>query len=185
MLSHCSVFIATSLDGFIARPDGRIDWLDAANAAVPPGEDCGYGAFMAGIDALVMGRHSFETVLGFTPWPYGAKPVAVLSSSLRALPATVPDTVSLHTAAPAEVVRALAARGLTRLYIDGGVTIQRFLDAGLIDDITITTIPVLIGSGRPLFGPLPADVALEHVESRAYDFGFVQRRYRVRARSNG
>ena len=178
-MPECNVFIATSLDGFISRPDGSIDWLDEANALVPAGEDCGYGQFMAGIDVLVMGRNTFEQVLTFGEWPYGATPVIVLSRSLTSLPAHLPGTVSLSAEEPAQLVQRLSAAGLEHLYIDGGLTIQSFLAAGLIDEITITLIPILLGSGKPLFGPLSGDVHLELVSSRAYDFGFVQNRYRV------
>lgn len=184
MTSHparprCHVFIATSIDGHIAREDGAIDWLEQANARVPPGEDCGYGAFMAGIDALVMGRHTFEQVLGFPDWPYGDTPVAVLSSSVRALPAGSPATVSLHDATPDALVAALGARGHRALYIDGGETIRRFLRAGLIDTLTITTIPVLLGAGRPLFGGPGIERGAEVVEVKHYPFGFVQTTYRM------
>ncbi len=177
MPSH--VFIATSLDGFIARPDGGIDWLERANAAVPPGEDCGYGAFMATVDALVMGRNSFEKVRSFPDWPYGDKPVYVLSSSMRRLPEGTPASVVLLDAAPAEVVRTAAEAGHRHLYVDGGRTIQAFLAAGLVAEITVTVIPVLLGAGLPLFGALPADVPLRLVSSRAFPFGFVQSRYTV------
>ena len=103
MAVHCSVFIATSLDGFIAREDGGLDWLDQANAGVPPGEDCGYSEFMASVDALVMGRHTFEKVLGFPEWPYADKPVWVLSRTLQTLPTGLPPSVRLLNATPAEV----------------------------------------------------------------------------------
>lgn len=174
------VFIATSLDGYISRTDGSIDWLMGANSVVPPGEDCGYAAFMAGIDALVMGRATFEQVLSFPAWPYGDTPVIVLSRTLQRLPAAAPSTVSLTVESPAALVQRTAASGLGSLYIDGGRTIQSFLAAGLIDELTITRVPVLLGSGRPLFGPLHADVALDLVESRSFPFGFVQDRWRVR-----
>lgn len=178
-LPACSVFIATSVDGFIAREDGRLDWLDAANANVPPGEDCGYGAFFATVDALVMGRATFETVLGFPEWPYADKPVWVASRSLAALPAGLPPTVQLVRGSPQEIVRDAAARGWQRLYIDGGQLIRAFLQAGLITDLTLTTIPVLLGAGRPLFGALAGDVALQLVATKGYPFGFVQSTYRV------
>jgi dihydrofolate reductase len=178
-VAKCSVFIATSLDGFISRADGSIDWLEQANRRVPKGEDCGYEQFISTVDALVMGRHTFEQARSFSDWPYGQTPVIVLSSRLRALPGGLPDTVRLYDDAPGAVVARLSAEGMRHLYIDGGLTIQRFLSAALIDEVTITTIPVLLGRGRPLFGPLPADVRLEHMSTRAFDFGFVQSRYRV------
>lgn len=177
--SHCAAFLATSLDGYIARPDGALDWLDAANATVPAGEDCGYAEFMAGVDALVMGRATFDTACGFPQWPYGATPVLVWSDTLAALPPQAPPTVRLHPGPPAALVDAAAAQGWRRLYVDGGRTVQAFLAAGLLDEITVTVVPVLLGQGRPLFGPLPADVALRHLATRSWPFGFVQSRYAV------
>ena len=178
---ECSVFVATSLDGFISREDGRIDWLEAANATVPAGEDCGYAAFFTTVDALVMGRSTFETALAFPEWPYGDRSVFVLSRTLTQLPESTPATVSLSDEPPTALVGRLHAEGFRHLYVDGGRTIQAFLSAGLIDDLTITVVPVLLGAGRPLFGPLWADVQLELAGSRAYPFGFVQNRYRVRS----
>lgn len=172
-----AVFIATSLDGYIARTDGRIDWLEAANAAVPAGEDCGYGAFMASVDVLLMGRKTFDTVCGFAEWPYGDQPVVVLSRSLSALPAGVPASVSLTAGAPDEVAEELGARGHRRVYLDGGETIQAFVAAGLVDEITVTRVPVLLGEGRPLFGPVASDQRWRHVDTRSWPFGFVQSRY--------
>jgi dihydrofolate reductase len=177
---RASVFIATSLDGYIARPNGSIDWLDQANRSVPDGEDCGYAEFISTVDALVMGRHTFELVLTFPEWPYGKTPVIVLSSTLAALPPCVPATVTLSSESPAALVERLSAVGLRHLYIDGGVTIQRFLSAGLIDELILTRIPVLLGTGRPLFGPLAGDVVLEHLSTRSWPFGFVQSRYRMK-----
>ena len=179
MRARCSVFIATSLDGFIARPDGNIDWLEKANQSAPPGEDCGYHAFMADVDVLVMGRNTFELVLGFEGWPYGATRVVVMSRKGLTLPAHVPATVSVSSEAPEALVARLTAEGARKLYVDGGLVIQSFLAAGLIDELTITHIPVLLGSGKPLFGPLPADVSLQLIRSHAYAFGFVQSHYRV------
>jgi dihydrofolate reductase len=174
-----SVFIAVSVDGFIARVDGAIDWLDAANAAVTPGEDCGYGAFMGSMDALVMGRNTFEKVLTFDAWPYGDKPVVVLSSQALTLPPGLPSSVRASSQAPKALCDTLGGEGLTRLYVDGGVTVQRFLADGLIDTLTITTIPTLLGQGKPLFGALPHDVRLVHQRTVTYSFGFVQSTYQV------
>lgn len=175
----CSVFIATSLDGFIARPDGGIDWLLEATATAPKGEDFGYAAFAATVDALVMGRLSFEQALGFEAWPYGDMRVVVLSSRGVQVPEHLQGTVETTAEAPADLVQRLQGQGLRHLYIDGGVTIQRFLAAGLIDEMTVTLIPVLLGEGRPLFGPIGRDVALEHVASRSFANGFVQLVYGV------
>lgn len=179
MRAQCSVFIAATLDGFIARRDGRIDWLEEANKCVPEGEDCGFGRFMSSVDALIMGRTTFEQVLSFDAWPYGATPVIVLSHRQIRLPSHLPGSVSVTSEAPREIVERLSATGARRLYIDGGRVIQSFLSAGLIDDITITTIPILIGTGKRLFGQLDADIHLAHQCSLSYPFGFVQNTYRV------
>ena len=179
MTPKCSVFIATSLDGLIARKDGRIDWLERANTLVPVGEDCGYARFMSTVDALVMGRATFEQAWSFSAWPYEDKPVYVLSSSMTQLPSGTPATVRLLNAGPHAVVRVADAAGHRHLYIDGGKTIQSFLSAGLVSEITITVIPVLLGSGIRLFGELPADISLRHLSTRSFPFGFVQSRYAI------
>ena len=180
--TRCAVFVATSLDGYIAREDGAIDWLEAANATIPAGEDCGYDEFYAGVDALVMGRRTYELARTFERWPYEGKPVVVLSRTMRSLTADAPDGVRLSTEAPAALVARLEREGRRHVYVDGGLTVQSFLAAGLIDTITVTTVPMLLGRGLPLFGPLPGDVALERVATRAYDFGFVQTTWRVAGR---
>lgn len=179
MRPRVRVFIATSLDGFIARDDGRIDWLEQANRLVPPGEDCGFGAFFSETDVLVLGRKSFETVLGFREWPYGKKPVVVVSSrpeSVR-IPEPLRTTVSVTSEGPQALVARLAELGFTQLYLDGGSLIRSFLAEDLIDELTVTQIPVLIGSGRPLFGGTHADFWLNLKTVRPYEFGFVQLRY--------
>jgi len=179
MTPKCSVFIATSLDGYIARDDGSIDWLEQANASVPPGEDCGYRQFMSSVDTLVMGRNTFDLVLTFDAWPYGDTPVVVMTHRRVTPPGHVPPSVSFSSATPSELVESLGANGARHVYVDGGRTIQSFLAAGLIDEMTITVIPILLGSGRTLFGALERDVRLAHLSTTAYDFGFVQSRYRV------
>jgi dihydrofolate reductase len=169
-----SVFIGISLDGFIARPDGAIDWLVGAGE---PG-DFGYHEFFASVDALVMGRNTYELVLTFDPWPYGEKPVYVLTTRPLPEPTKGPDVVGLR-GEPAEVMKQLEARGVRHAYVDGGVTIQRFLRAGLIDRMTISRLPVLIGEGIPLFGPTGRDIRLTHVATKTYDGGMVQSVYDV------
>ena len=177
-----SVFIATSLDGFIAREDGQLDWLDAANKRVPAGEDCGYNAFMESVDHLVMGRNTYEMVLSFGEWPYGNKPVIVLSSKKIAFPAELSQTVSHSSETPKELVDRLSQEGAKRLYIDGGITIQRFLAKSLINDLTITVIPVILGRGKALFANLDHDISLRHMATKTYEFGFVQLSYEVENR---
>src|SRR6266403_1631068 len=153
-----SVFIGTSLDGFIARRNGDFDFL-------PPGggEPHGYNEFIASVDAIVIGRKTFEKVLTLGPWPYGDKQVVILSSRPVDLSAAVGGVVEQMAGAPAEIVSQLAARGIQHVYVDGGITIQRFLRAGLVQRLIITRVPVLIGAGVPLFGALPRDVRLHHV----------------------
>lgn len=178
---RCHVFIATSLDGFIARNDGQIDWLDTANQGVTPGEDCGFHAFMQDVDVLVMGRNTFELVLTFDGWPYGDTRLVVMTSRELVLPDKVPPTVSVTAESPRSLVARLEREGVKKVYVDGGLTIQSFLKEGLIDELIITRIPVLLGSGKALFGAVPSDVWLEHVSTQAYPFGFVQSRYRVKS----
>ena len=180
-----SVYIATSLDGFIARENGALDWLPGGDGASSNdesnGEDFGYKAFMDSVDVLVIGRNTYETVLSFGQWPYGSKRVVVLSSTLARLANNLPPTVELKSCSPTELVQVLEVSGAKHLYIDGGKTIQGFLNAGLIQEIIITRIPILIGAGIPLFGPVNEDVKLRHIETRAFANGFVQSKYEVRA----
>lgn len=171
-----SVFIATSIDGFIARADGALDWLPADG-----GEPHGYNEFIATVDALVIGRKTFETVLAFPAWPYGTKPVIVLSSRPSEVKPPVGAVCEAMTGSPDEVVARLTERGMKHLYIDGGVTIQRFLEAGLIQRMIITRIPILLGSGIPLFGFLSRDIRLTHVATRSYASGMVQSEYVIPA----
>jgi dihydrofolate reductase len=176
------VFIATSLDGFIARPDGALDWLLQAQATAPAGEDFGYADFMRGIDALVMGRKTFETVQRFDPWPYPGRVVHVVSRSGAVhIPPALQPGVRLCSQAPGALLQALAQAGLQRVYLDGGELIQAFLREDLVDTMTLTTLPLLLGSGRRLFGALPADLAWTVRSVRQWDNGFVQTRC-VRAR---
>lgn len=169
-----SVFIATSLDGFIARLNGDIDWLPTGG-----GEPHGYDEFIAGVDAIVLGRKSFEKVLTFGDWLYGDKRVVVLSSRPVDLSAAAGAIIEQMAGPPAEIVSLLAASGAHHLYIDGGLTIQRFLRAGLIQRLIITRVPVLIGDGIPLFGTLPRDIRLHHVATRPFPSGLVQSEYHV------
>jgi len=168
-----SVFIATSLDGYIARLDGGLDWLPESP------EPHGYDEFIAGVDALVMGRMTFEKVLTFGAWPYGDRRVVVLSSRPVDLSAAVGGVVEQMGGEPAGIVSTLAATGARRLYIDGGITIQRFLRAGLVHRVIITRVPVLLGAGIPLFGPVPHDLRFRHVATRQYPSGLVQSEYEV------
>ncbi len=170
---RASVFVGTSLDGFIARRNGDFDFLPTGG-----GEPHGYEEFMATVDALVIGRNTYETVLKFDSWAYGKKPVFVLSTrELARAPAGA--VVERLSGDPVGIASELDARGITHVYVDGGLTIQGFLRAGLIQRIIVTRVPVLIGDGIPLFGPLSGDVALRHVATRTYASGLVQSEYLV------
>jgi dihydrofolate reductase len=169
-----SVFIGTSLDGFIARRNGKYDFLPADG-----GEPHGYAEFMAGIDTLVIGRKTFETVMALAEWPYAGKRVVVLSSRVLDLAKVGKHRVEQMSGQPAGIVARLEASGAKSLYVDGGDTIQRFLRAGLIQRLIITRVPVLIGEGISLFGTVLRDVRLEHVETTAYRSGLVKSEYRV------
>ncbi|MBJ3784808.1 dihydrofolate reductase family protein [Devosia sediminis] len=172
------VFIGTSLDGFIARKNDDIAWL----ADYPTlGEDHGFNAHMARVDGVVMGRGTYEVIKHMRPWYY-SKPVVVLSTSLTQadIPEEIADKVEVMKATPEEAMRTLGERGWKAAYVDGGSVIQSFLRAGLIEDLVISRIPVLIGEGISLFGPLDADLMLEHVDTKAFPSGLVQSLYRVK-----
>jgi dihydrofolate reductase len=169
-----SVFIGTSVDGFIARRNGSFDFLPTGG-----GELHGFTEFMASVDALVIGRNTYETVLVFPEWPYGKKRVVVLSSRSLDLSAVRGGVVEQMSGSPAEIVAKLAATGAHHLYVDGGITIQRFLRAGLVHRLIITRVPVLIGEGIPLFGALPHDLRLRHIATQHYPSGMVKTEYEV------
>ncbi len=139
------------MDGFTARVNGDLDWLDEANAMVPEGEDCGFADFMNSVDTLPIGRKTYEKVLSFGEWPYGDTPVVVLSRNQISFPDHLPTTVSHSSEQPTELLKRLAGEGIQHVYVDGGLTIQGFLSEGLVGAITVTVIPVLLGEGIPLF----------------------------------
>lgn len=171
------VFIATSLDGFIARENGEIDWLLQHDQA---GEDHGYDAFIRDIDVIVMGRGTFEAVRGLGDWFYN-RPVLVLSSTLanQAVPAELDGKVRFTGKSPGEAMAMLEAEGCRRVYVDGGRVIQSFLRLGMVSDMVITRVPLLLGTGRPLFGGVQRDIALAHTGTRSFPSGLVQSSYTV------
>ncbi|HEY0701731.1 MAG TPA: dihydrofolate reductase family protein [Candidatus Acidoferrales bacterium] len=175
-MTMVSVFCGISVDGFLARADGTLDFLDEGGA-----EPHGYTEFMATVDTLVIGRGTYEVVLGFGEWAYDKKRVVVLSSSpidfsgARASGAVVEQMAGR----PAEILAKVAGSGARHIYVDGGITIQRFLREGLVDRLTISRVPVLIGRGIPLFGSLPHDVRLKHVATQSYKTGLVKTEYEV------
>ena len=176
---ECSVFVGISLDGFIARPNGALDWLMGEGGG--DSAEFGYNEFIADIDAIVMGRKTFDKVLTFDKWYYGKKRVVVLTNHPIDLsaPQTRGGVVEAMAGSPEEIVSKLATFGARRLYVDGGITIQQFLRVGLIQRLIISRLPVLIGEGIPLFGSLPRDIRLRHITTRTYQGGMVQSEYRV------
>ena len=169
-----SVFVGASVDGFIARRNHDLDWLPE------DGEPHGYDEFIATVDTIVIGRNTFEKILSFEGWPYAAdKRVVVLSSKPVDLSVVKGGRVEQMGGPPARIVVQLAESGARHLYVDGGITIQRFLREGLVQRLVITRVPVLIGDGIPLFGALPRDVRLRHVSTKAFPSGLVQSEYQI------
>lgn len=167
------VFIAQSVDGFIARRDGSIDWLSMVEKK---GEDYGYRRFFESVDALVLGRATYEVVLGFGAWPYGGKRVVVLTHR----PRRPKHGEELLAARPAALMRRLGREGLKRVYVDGGSVVSQFLAAGLVDELTVSTLPIVLGAGIRLFqGGIP-ERRLKLVRSRQYPSGLVQTTWRVK-----
>jgi len=173
-----SVFVGTSLDGFIARPNGDYDFLP-----VDGGEPHGYDEFIATVDTILIGRNTFDVVLKLPSWPYGDKRVVVLSHrpvDFSGIAGRVEHGgVEKMSGEPAQIVHQLGATGSQHVYVDGGITVQQFLRAGHIHRITVTRVPVLIGEGIPLFGSVPHDIKLRHVGTRQYKSGLVTSEYEV------
>ncbi len=168
-----------SVDGFLARPDHSLDFLDAAGQ-----EPHGFEDFYGSVDVVVIGRKTFEVVLTFGQWFYGKKPVVLLSSRPLDFSSLKNAVIEQMSGEPAEIATQLKSRGFQHAYIDGGITIQRFLAAGCIDRLVITRVPILIGAGIPLFGPVPRDISLRHVETRSYKGGLVQTEYEIDAKGS-
>jgi len=168
-----TVYVGTSLDGFIARKDGDIDWLvKYQNKEVHDS----YNEFISRIDAMVIGRGTYEKVLSFPVWPYEKK-VFVLSTSLKQIPETLNEKAILIAMKPAELLNYLSHKGFSNIYVDGGKVIQSFLREDLIDELIITRVPELIGTGIPLFGYLDNDLRFEHIKTNIYSDGLVKSRY--------
>jgi dihydrofolate reductase len=172
-----SVFCGVSVDGFLARPDDALDFLHTGE-----GVPHGFTEFLASVDVVVIGRRTFEVVMKLGHLAlYGKKPVVVLSSRPLELLSVAGENFEQTSGAPYDIKKQLNARGFKHVYIDGGSTIQRFLAAGCIDRLVITRVPVLIGAGIALFGPLPRDIWLRHVETRSYTGGLIQSEYQIDA----
>lgn len=170
------VFIAKSLDGYIAGKNGELDWLESIPN--PDNVEMGFASLMQEIDAIVMGKTTFEVVCNFGgDWPY-TKHVVVLSNSLKEVPEQLNQKVTIMKGSPQEIISELNKKGFFKLYIDGGRTVQEFLKADLIDELRITTIPILLGGGFPLFGDLDKRLEFEHIESKVFLNQIVQNCYR-------
>ncbi len=175
-----TVYVATSLDGFIARSDGNLDWLPKVRSGSGnASEDYGYRALIDSVDFIVMGRRTYEKTMSLGEWPYGDKSVVVLASQPVDIPDHLASSVEVMSGPAPEIVRRLAERGAKHIYVDGGKTIHRFLEAGLIGRLIISRIPIVLGSGIPLFRPLTRDIRLRHIRSRPFRNGIVQSEYEV------
>jgi dihydrofolate reductase len=175
-----SVYIGTSLDGFIAREDGDIGWLDDANKKVTPGEDFGFNSFLESVDLIIMGRKTFEQVIPFDQWPYKDTKMIVLTSKNIEIPEKLKKTVTTsNISSPEQLIKELSDQPINHIYVDGGIAIQDFLLAGLVDEITVTIVPILIGKGKSFSGLMSKDLYLQHLKTTVYDFGFVQNKYKI------
>lgn len=169
------VFIAATLDGFIATPDGGIDWLE--DAPNPEGSDFGYSEFVSRVDGILLGRATFEKVLTFEQWPY-TKPVFVLTNTLESVPHFLEGKAQIVSGPLADIISSLRLQGFENLYIDGGQVIQSFLREDLIDELIVTRFPKLLGKGIPLFGDLDRIMDFSHVETEVIENYLVKSHYR-------
>jgi dihydrofolate reductase len=169
---RCSVFIAVSVDGYIARTDRSLDWLDAVQQE---SEDYGYKSFFDSIDALVVGRKTYDTALGFDAWPYLGKRCIVLTRR----PGEARHGEEFFAGDPKALIERLAGDGVHRVYVDGGDVIRQFFAAHLVDDLTLSVIPVLLGNGVRLFGGGEPECRLVLEDARSFTSGLAQLRYRV------
>lgn len=165
-----SVFIASSIDGYIAAPDGGLAWLEGA---ARPDEDYGYDRFLASVDGLAMGRGTYDHIAHLDPLPFGDRPVFVFTHR----PAAARGGVTFWDRSPREAARAWSGLGLTRVYVDGGGLISAFLAEDLIDDMVLMTAPVVLGQGRPLFHPFARTFQLKLDGVQTWPSGFVSRSY--------
>lgn len=184
---RCSAFIATSADGYIATPDGGVEWLASAGCAdVDKSEpdDMGFKAYIASIDCLIMGRKTLQKLASFNltdeQWPYGDRRIVALSRSQKSLPANLSGKAEFYHGSIPDLLAKLQSEGHQQAYIDGGETITAFIEQRLLDEITVTVAPLLLGEGIPLFGRLSQSVPLHQTRTRHFPNGFVQLHYRLR-----
>lgn len=167
-----SIYIASSIDGYIARKDGSIDWLESGHVG---DEDYGFKKFFDSIDALVLGKNTYETVCSFDEWPYSGKRVIVLSSTLN----EVRKEAELYRGQLVELASILHSQGIKHVWIDGGITVSKFLEAGLVDQITLSIIPIILGSGIPLFNSVNREQSFRLVSSKPFPSGLMQLQYEI------
>jgi dihydrofolate reductase len=172
-----SIFVATSVDGFIAREDGDVSWLESFDS-MGDGEDGGFANFFSQIDLMVVGRATFEKVMSFDTWLYGEKPIWVVSRTLSSLPEGFNGNVKIINASPSEILQSAQTQGFQHIYLDGGKLIQSFLKEELADELTITRVPILLGKGIPLFGLLEKELRLELIKVTSWQNGFIGEKYR-------
>jgi len=174
------VYVATSIDGYIARADGGLDWLESPAGPPDAQIQASWATFLGSIDHLVMGRGTFDKVQEFDAWPYDGVVVTVLSRTLGDVPDSLSGKADVSTLEPSDLLEHLEGLGRTRVYVDGGQVVQSFLKADLVDELILTTIPVLLGGGIPLFGSLDGDLTWDHLDTRTFRGGQVQSHYRRR-----
>ncbi|MCE2593767.1 dihydrofolate reductase family protein [Motilimonas cestriensis] len=182
----CSVFIATSVDGYIATTEGAVDWLHTAGnpaANMEKNPDMGFAVFMASVDCMIMGRKCMETIssmnLSAEQWPYSDTHVVVLSNTINVVPENLKGRVEMFSGEVTELIKRLECKGFKHAYIDGGATITSFLNLKLIDEITITKAPILLGDGVPLFGKITQPLTLVDARATAFPNDFIQINYKV------
>jgi len=182
----CSVFIATSVDGFIAKNDGSVDWLHTAGKhEVDMGKqaDMGMSEYMSSVDCMIMGRKCMDMIssMNLTPeqWPYGNTKIIVLSNSIKEAPDNLKDKVEMYSGDLLALIAGLESKGFKHAYIDGGTTIQAFINLKLINELTITKAPILLGEGKPLFGKTLKDIKLEQTSAIVFPNDFIQVQYKV------
>jgi len=182
----CSVYIATSADGYIATTDGGVDWLHSAgdpNADMSKNPDMGFNRFIASVDCMIMGRKCMQAISSFNltdeQWPYPETKIYVLSHSIIKPPPNLTGKVEMYSGDITELMQQLEASGHKHAYIDGGATITAFINLQLINEMIITKAPVILGKGIPLFGEINTRVNLINSEAVAFPNDFIQIKYEV------